>query len=205
VLHAVTALKAGVRKSLFVIDEQNGQGEGGVLEVKADAKVDFVTEFIFEKLETEVEQLRQENRRLSEMNALPLDQEVARDLLLSNMQMLREELLGEKEETKRLKKELAEEREAKEAVIQTALAHNAVLEQQSQEMDRLKSSHEPDCIVCMARPKTHAMLPCGHKSFCEECGPQLAAAGAACPVCRGQVSGIAVIHLDCLRRASTSK
>merc|ERR1712070_561772 len=35
VLHAVTALLEGTRKSLFVVDQRNGLGEGGVVEVTA--------------------------------------------------------------------------------------------------------------------------------------------------------------------------
>ena len=33
VLHAVTALKSGTRKSLFVVDESNGLGDGHVLQI----------------------------------------------------------------------------------------------------------------------------------------------------------------------------
>ncbi len=34
VLHAVTALTSGTRKSLFVVDSNNGLGEGGVVYVE---------------------------------------------------------------------------------------------------------------------------------------------------------------------------
>lgn len=36
------------------------------------------------------------------------------------------------------------------------------------------------CVVCMDSPRTHALLPCGHKCICASCAPRL----AACPICR---------------------
>lgn len=46
------------------------------------------------------------------------------------------------------------------------------------------------CVVCMQRPRTVALLPCGHFGFCSTC----AAASTACPLCRQRVSARQTIH-----------
>jgi len=41
------------------------------------------------------------------------------------------------------------------------------------------------CVVCMASPKTHAFVPCGHRCVCKDCGDAVVrGADAACPICR---------------------
>lgn len=46
------------------------------------------------------------------------------------------------------------------------------------------------CVVCMQRPRTVALLPCGHFGFCSTC----AAASTACPLCRQRVAAYQTIH-----------
>ena len=38
------------------------------------------------------------------------------------------------------------------------------------------------CVICLDAPKTHLLVPCGHRCVCEKCAPQLM--GGPCPVCR---------------------
>ncbi len=61
-------------------------------------------------------------------------------------------------------------------------AHAALREQQ----DRQQC-----CVVCMQRPRTIALLPCGHFAFCDGC----AAASMACPICRQAVASRHNVHL----------
>ena len=44
-----------------------------------------------------------------------------------------------------------------------------------------------DCVVCMAAPKTHALVPCGHQCVCIRCAPTIQ--GMPCPICREVVVG----------------
>lgn len=37
------------------------------------------------------------------------------------------------------------------------------------------------CVVCRIAPRTHALVPCGHRVLCEECLPQLQQ--QRCPLC----------------------
>ena len=39
------------------------------------------------------------------------------------------------------------------------------------------------CIACFVNPKSHAAVPCGHRSACGDCSAKM----TACPVCRGSV------------------
>ena len=60
VLHDVTALTAGTRKSLFVVDKQNGLGEGGVV---VHVKENHVHSF---RKETELRELRLVKNKLKD-------------------------------------------------------------------------------------------------------------------------------------------
>mmetsp|Transcript_46164 Transcript_46164/g.147463 ORF Transcript_46164/g.147463 Transcript_46164/m.147463 type:complete len:629 (-) Transcript_46164:86-1972(-) len=51
-----------------------------------------------------------------------------------------------------------------------------------------------ECCVCLDRPKSHAMLPCGHLCACMECAAQLSAQGQSCPVCRQRVERTVQIY-----------
>jgi serine/threonine protein kinase len=39
-----------------------------------------------------------------------------------------------------------------------------------------------ECVVCLERVSTHALMPCGHRCVCERCAPILN--NRACPICR---------------------
>ena len=42
ILHGVTSVTRGTRKSLFIVDYANGLGEGGVVELTSDHVVSFL-------------------------------------------------------------------------------------------------------------------------------------------------------------------
>ena len=45
-----------------------------------------------------------------------------------------------------------------------------------------------ECVICLDAEPVMALLPCGHRCVCEECGPILQ--GRACPICRTLVDEI---------------
>ena len=50
------------------------------------------------------------------------------------------------------------------------------------------------CCLCLSEPKTHLLLPCGHKCVCEDCVPLLSAPGAICPLCRVGVASTVRVY-----------
>jgi hypothetical protein len=50
---------------------------------------------------------------------------------------------------------------------------------------------EPMCVVCLERPRTMAVYPCGHRCLCTVDSPRFV--GAACPICRGPVTSVLTI------------
>ena len=54
---------------------------------------------------------------------------------------------------------------------------------------------ETTCIICFARPKSHAAMPCGHQCACGPCSERM----PACPYCREPV-----LHCGLTPRASAS-
>ena len=42
-----------------------------------------------------------------------------------------------------------------------------------------------ECVICLDKPKSHAIIPCGHRCVCQLCAVSLA--GGFCPICRGHV------------------
>ena len=67
----------------------------------------------------------------------------------------------------------------------------------------LPVAEQQPCVVCLCldRPRTHVVLPCGHKCVCSNCAEQLhceeetdgwtrAGAKSSCPVCRGPVKNM---------------
>jgi hypothetical protein len=58
VLHAVTSLIEGTRKSLFVVDEANGLGEGGVVHVQNSDVESFLETMHTEELKEAIEELK---------------------------------------------------------------------------------------------------------------------------------------------------
>lgn len=47
-----------------------------------------------------------------------------------------------------------------------------------------KSSKRNECVICMSKPKTHMLAPCGHQSFCEDCARWCVQEAGTCSVCR---------------------
>ena len=66
---------------------------------------------------------------------------------------------------------------------QTQLAAPAKAEPEAREADELADSSL--CVVCVDAVRTHAVVPCGHKCFCEDCASS--SHYLHCPLCRGGV------------------
>ena len=47
---------------------------------------------------------------------------------------------------------------------------------------------ELQCVICMAKERTHLLFPCGHKCLCVNCADP--ARITTCPLCRRPVVGI---------------
>lgn len=47
-----------------------------------------------------------------------------------------------------------------------------------------RADEENICVVCRVAPRTHALIPCGHKVLCIDCLTQLYV--QRCPVCNGE-------------------
>ena len=45
------------------------------------------------------------------------------------------------------------------------------------------------CVICLDAPRTHALVPCGHKCLCGACVAGYQSAGAKCPLCRAPCTG----------------
>ena len=56
ILHGVTSVTRGTRKSLFIVDDSNGLGEGGVIDLTLDHIIAFLAQREREKRQREVEQ-----------------------------------------------------------------------------------------------------------------------------------------------------
>ena len=56
---------------------------------------------------------------------------------------------------------------------------------------RYMSNREDECIICMDKPPTHAIVPCGHAQFCGTC---LKLELLVCPMCKGQIDSILKIY-----------
>jgi len=51
-----------------------------------------------------------------------------------------------------------------------------------------------DCVICMARPRTHLVAPCGHLCFCQQCAARMGATGTPCPICREPTQSVIQIR-----------
>jgi hypothetical protein len=53
----------------------------------------------------------------------------------------------------------------------------------------------PLCIICFEAPKVRALLPCGHKTCCDECFKDPEVSGmSTCPYCRENVTGTVRVY-----------
>ena len=59
------------------------------------------------------------------------------------------------------------------------------------------SAATAECCVCVARPKTHAVMPCGHRCLCDDprCS-DMGRLGWRCPICRAPATGGVVKIFD---------
>jgi hypothetical protein len=59
-------------------------------------------------------------------------------------------------------------------------------------VDSTTKSGEEDCVICLVASRSHAMMPCGHRCVCEECGARVLMTkrreGRVCPMCRTKCS-----------------
>jgi hypothetical protein len=56
------------------------------------------------------------------------------------------------------------------------------------------AANADECCVCLSKPKTHLLLPCGHKCLCEDCVTDFAMGGVTCPLCREPVENTARVY-----------
>lgn len=45
-----------------------------------------------------------------------------------------------------------------------------------------------DCSICLAAPKSHAFVPCGHRCVCSDCAAEVIRSAQGCPLCRAPVT-----------------
>jgi len=54
------------------------------------------------------------------------------------------------------------------------------------------------CVVCLDAPRTHVLVPCGHRCVCEDCCNRvivLPDGGRECPMCREPVLTSCLVYL----------
>ena len=52
---------------------------------------------------------------------------------------------------------------------------------------------ESKCSICIDNIKSHIIVPCGHKSICGDCAPQILQ-GGTCPICRQGIQSIIKVY-----------
>ena len=61
------------------------------------------------------------------------------------------------------------------------------------EQRRRDENDEQLCVICLAEPRSHAFVPCGHRCVCTACAEDSRSA-RKCPMCKGEVSQIIKIY-----------
>jgi len=57
------------------------------------------------------------------------------------------------------------------------------------EINRIIASRKIEtCVICLTGPRTHVLIPCGHKLMCEICAAQRMC--STCPICRANITSI---------------
>ena len=66
---------------------------------------------------------------------------------------------------------------------------------QQKRLDHVRE-HPEDCCICMDRPSTAAVVPCGHAYFCMPCLVEAKTnhSQRGCPFCRGKLENIITIY-----------
>jgi hypothetical protein len=162
VLHAVTALTEGTRKSLFVVDQSNGLGEGGVVEVTNA----HVQAFLAARAPAPARAPSVAPRSVlntSKINVTDLRKELADRGLDSkgNKPVL----------VARLDAALEREGESRAGGAAGGAAGGPTVKM---------------CEACGATTSNYILLPCGHLCMCAACAAKLQQ-GDACPSCGKQV------------------
>ena len=69
------------------------------------------------------------------------------------------------------------------------------LENIREEIKIIRSSipTESKCAVCIDNIKSHIIVPCGHKSICEDCAPRILL-DRTCPICRQGIQSIIKVY-----------
>ena len=60
----------------------------------------------------------------------------------------------------------------------------------------MKCLKPQQCVICIAAAATHAFLPCGHRSVCEQCAKKFGV-GNPCPICKKAIDDTRKIFFDC--------
>lgn len=81
--------------------------------------------------------------------------------------------------------------EAADLLMQGMAARSAAERRAAAELKAQHASLQT-CAVCLQRPRTSALFPCGHFAFCAPC----AARCATCPICRRVVEARDTVHLS---------
>lgn len=166
VLHGVTRVQSGIRNSLFVVDQNNGLGESGVLIVK---------QVLVDRFNSRPET---SNLKSSIINNLSDEISKKRERV--------QDLEAEKDEIKNFAKtsfELAavdsmQSNELDELEDKLKASLSAIAARRS---NLIKKDTEL-CAVCSEKAQTIILKPCNHLCLCETCSdnPQI----ESCPLCK---------------------
>jgi hypothetical protein len=44
-----------------------------------------------------------------------------------------------------------------------------------------------DCVICLEKKQKYILIPCKHKSLCEDCKVKIEKSTNKCPICRSSV------------------
>jgi len=60
-------------------------------------------------------------------------------------------------------------------------------DQKSKLIKILNERKQETCVICLSGTRTHVIIPCGHKLFCEVCAVGLI---KDCPICRTHIQSV---------------
>lgn len=72
------------------------------------------------------------------------------------------------------------------------VAEQIEIEEQEPQKEPAQGGEEEECVICLDKPRTHAIVPCGHLAYCAECAKSLPA--AECAVCKGTIDTLCRIY-----------
>ena len=64
------------------------------------------------------------------------------------------------------------------------------------EVLEIQDENDPNCVICLDKPKDSCFYPCGHQCLCFECGERFRkeARHQVCPICRNRVKDIIKVY-----------